>query len=115
MNNLSDADLLENYNLPICLDYCHMIMGRNCFGFSADDLIKKLEPLVGHIHLADAAGIDGEGLAFGDGEPENLELFRNAFNYDCLKVIEVAGAPKPRIRLQPTLMKKNSMVPEYGG
>ena len=89
MNNLSDADLLENYNLPICLDYCHMIMGRNCFGFSADDLIKKLEPLVGHIHLADAAGIDGEGLAFGDGEPENLELFRNAFNYDCLKVIEV--------------------------
>ena len=55
--------------------------------FPADDLIKKLEPLVGHIRLADAAGIDGEGLA--GSEPENLELFRNAFNYDCLKVIEV--------------------------
>ena len=80
--------LVEN-NIPICLDYCHMIMGRNCFNFSAEELINKLRRLVGHIHLADASGIDGEGLHFGEGEPENLDLFRESLDFDCLKVIEV--------------------------
>jgi N-acetylneuraminate synthase len=89
MNELRDAELLKQHELPMCLDICHMIMGRNCYGFSATDLMKDLTPLVGHLHLADAAGIDGEGLEFGEGEPENLELFRRAFEFDCLKVIEV--------------------------
>ena len=66
MNDLPDAEFLTKYDLPVCLDLCHMIMGRNCFHFSAPDLISDLAPLVRHIHLADAAGIDGEGLAFGD-------------------------------------------------
>lgn len=108
MNELRDADLLKQYELPMCLDICHMIMGRNCYGFSATDLMTDLAPLVGHIHLADAAGIDGEGLEFGDGEPENLELFRRAFEFDCLKVIEVwqghldqgAGFRKALLRLE---------------
>jgi N-acetylneuraminate synthase len=89
MNNLRDAEFLMRYELPICLDICHMIMGRNSYGFSATDLMTALDPLVGHLHLADAAGIDGEGLEFGEGEPENLDLFRRAFELDCLKVIEV--------------------------
>lgn len=89
MNELRDAELLKQHELPMCLDVCHMIMGRNCYGFSATNLMKDLTPLVGHLHLADAAGIDGEGLEFGEGEPENLELFRRAFEFDCLKVIEV--------------------------
>ena len=89
MNELLDAELLKQHELPMCLDVCHMIMGRNCYGFSATDLMADLAPLVGHVHLADAAGIDGEGLEFGEGEPENLELFRRAFEFDCLKVIEV--------------------------
>lgn len=66
-----------------------MIMGRNCYDFSATSLMGELSSLVGHLHIADAAGIDGEGLAIGEGEPENLELFEKAFEFDCLKVIEV--------------------------
>ena len=89
MNNLCDSELLIRHRLTTCLDICHMIMGRNFYGFSATELMSNLGPLVGHLHLADAAGIDGEGLAFGDGEPENLDLFRRAFEFDCLKVIEV--------------------------
>ena len=89
MNEVRDAELLMQHELPICLDICHMIMGRNYYGFSATDLMTDLTPLVRHLHLADAAGIDGEGLEFGMGEPDNLELFRRAFNFDCLKVIEV--------------------------
>lgn len=89
MNELRDAELLKQHGLPVCLDICHMIMGRNCYDFSATALMEDLSPLVGHLHIADAAGIDGEGLAIGEGEPENLELFRRAFAFDCLKVIEV--------------------------
>lgn len=108
MNDLRDAELLSQHQLPVCLDVCHMIMGRNCYGFSAADLMGYLAPLVHHLHIADAAGIDGEGLAIGEGEPENIELFRRAFDFDCLKVIEVwqghldqgAGFRKALIKLE---------------
>ena len=31
--------------------------------------------MVGHIHIADASGIDGEGLAFGGGDAENTAVW----------------------------------------
>lgn len=89
MNNLQDVELLLHHQLPICLDFCHLIMGRNFYGFDAEDITHQLAPLVGHVHIADAAGIDGEGMPFGEGNPENLELFRQALSFDGLKVIEV--------------------------
>ena len=89
MNDLVDADLLVSNNLGVCLDMCHMILGRNYFDFSVDELLDKLQGHVRHVHIADAAGIDGEGLAVGEGEIDNLPLFKRAIEYDCLKVIEV--------------------------
>ncbi|MEJ2653030.1 MAG: N-acetylneuraminate synthase family protein [Gammaproteobacteria bacterium] len=89
MNDLDDAELLLRHGLPFCLDICHMIMGRNCYGFDAEELIDRLAPLVGHVHIADAAGIDGEGMPIGEGEPENLALFNRALGFAGLKVIEV--------------------------
>lgn len=89
MNELQDAKLLRKNNLGVCLDICHMILGRNYFDFSVDALISELKNNVRHVHIADAAGIDGEGLAIGEGEAENLPLFKKALEYDCLKVIEV--------------------------
>lgn len=89
MNEVRDAELLREHELGVCLDVCHMIMGRNCYGFSADALMDELGGLVRHVHIADAAGIDGEGLAIGEGEPENLPLIGRALGFDCLKVIEV--------------------------
>ena len=89
VNDLVDADLLLSNDLGVCLDMCHMILGRNYFNFSVDELLDKLQDQVRHVHIADAAGIDGEGLAVGEGEIENLPLFKRAIEYDCLKVIEV--------------------------
>ena len=89
MNNLQDAELLLQHQLPFCLDFCHLIMGRNFYGFDAEKLTHQLAPLVGHVHIADAVGIDGEGMPFGEGNPENLELFRQALSFNGLKVIEV--------------------------
>jgi N-acetylneuraminate synthase len=64
-------------------------MGRNFSGFSVDAILERLAGRIGHLHLADAAGIDGEGVQIGEGEPENLGVVRRALRYDCLKVIEV--------------------------
>jgi sialic acid synthase SpsE/sugar phosphate isomerase/epimerase len=89
MNDLRDSEFLREYGMGFCLDVCHMIMGRNYFGFIATDLVEQLAPLVRHVHIADAQGIDGEGLEFGKGEPENLELIGRALEFNCIKVIEV--------------------------
>jgi N-acetylneuraminate synthase len=89
MNHPRDAEFLVQHGLPVCLDVCHVLMGRNFFGFDAAALVDRLRPLVRHVHIADAAGADGEGLAIGEGEPENLQLIRQALALDGLKVVEV--------------------------
>ena len=89
MNELQDADFIRRHNLGVCLDICHLILGRNYFNFSTDLLLDSLGDQVEHVHIADAIGVDGEGLAIGSGDAENLPLIKKSLNYDCIKVIEV--------------------------
>jgi sialic acid synthase SpsE/sugar phosphate isomerase/epimerase len=89
MNDLRDVHLLKQHDLPVCMDVCHLLLGRNFFGFSAEGVMQDLRSQTRHVHIADAAGIDGEGLAIGEGEPQNIEVIRKALDFDCLKVIEV--------------------------
>jgi len=35
---------------------------------SFTEFTKKVAPFVAHMHIADAKGVDGEGLQIGDGE-----------------------------------------------
>ena len=51
--------------------------------------LDSLQERIKHIHIADAIGIDGEGIAFGEGEKENINIIGKAFEYECIKVIEV--------------------------
>ena len=62
---------------------------RNYFNFSIDFILDSLDKQIQHIHIADASGIDGEGLPIGTGDVENLSLIKKAMSFDCLKVIEV--------------------------
>jgi N-acetylneuraminate synthase len=89
MNDVRSAELIAEHGLPVCMDICHLLMGSKAFGFSAQELIKRLQPNIQHLHIADAIGVDGEGLAIGEGEPENLNVIRKALDMDCMKVIEV--------------------------
>lgn len=89
MNEPEDAKYLKQYGLGVCMDVCHLILGRNYYDFSADVIINDLKEEVKHIHIADAIGVDGEGLAIGDGDSENVALIEKMLNFDCLKVIEV--------------------------
>ncbi|HHB91800.1 MAG TPA: hypothetical protein ENK59_01130, partial [Thioploca sp.] len=89
MNEMIDVEFIKKYDIGICLDICHMILGRNYYHFSTDLLLDSLKNNIRHIHIADAIGIDGEGLDIGTGEPENIKLIKDALEYDCIKVIEV--------------------------
>lgn len=89
MNDCDDLALLIRHELPFCLDVCHLILGRNLFHFDTDQMLRDAAGLVRHVHLADAAGIDGEGLGFGEGEPENVQLIGRAIDLPGMKVIEV--------------------------
>ena len=57
--SLTDSD--------ICLDVSHTYLSANFWGEDFIDYIKLLGNRIKHIHLADASGINGEGLEIGDG------------------------------------------------
>ena len=89
MNRKQDVDFIQRHKLPICMDVCHLCMGDSLFHFDAKSMIETLLPYIEHIHIADAKGIDGEGLHFGEGDPKNLSALRAVMSIDCMKVIEV--------------------------
>jgi sialic acid synthase SpsE/sugar phosphate isomerase/epimerase len=89
MNELEDVKYLKLNDLGVCMDVCHLILGRNYYDFSATEIIDNLESQIKHIHIADALGIDGEGLAIGEGTADNIILIKKLLKHDCLKVIEV--------------------------
>jgi N-acetylneuraminate synthase len=64
-------------------------MGECAFDFVATDVLKRLQPLIRHIHIADAMGIDGEGMLFGEGDPKNLATLAAALRLGEDKVVEV--------------------------
>ena len=89
MNNVADIHQIQKRSLPICMDVCHLCMGDKVFAFKAADIVNELAPFTQHVHLADAGGYDGEGLPFGDGDPENMDAISAAMSLDCTKVVEV--------------------------
>ena len=64
-------------------------MGDSLFQFDAKRMIDTLLTNIEHVHIADAAGIDGEGLQFGEGDAKNLPAISASMEIDCMKVIEV--------------------------
>ena len=54
--------------VSICLDTSHSLMACNHHGWSFPKFIERVAPYVSYLHLADAQGVDGEGIEFGDGD-----------------------------------------------
>jgi sialic acid synthase SpsE/sugar phosphate isomerase/epimerase len=55
-------------NLRLCFDVSHSKLTCNQLGLSFSDFVSKVAPYAAHLHIADASGVDGEGLQIGDGE-----------------------------------------------
>ncbi|MGU3537386.1 N-acetylneuraminate synthase family protein [Methylobacterium sp. A54F] len=54
--------------LRICLDLSHLSMTCTYFGFDYVSELAKLLPITAHLHVADAKGMNGEGVDLGTGD-----------------------------------------------
>ncbi|MDC0883394.1 N-acetylneuraminate synthase family protein [Litorivicinus sp.] len=66
-NSVEYIEAVRKHDCKICLDIAHLIMSANYHGQDWQDWYRQLLPHTAHLHLSDADGIDGEGLAFGLG------------------------------------------------
>lgn len=62
------ADFCRQYGYRLCLDLSHSKLACNHFKWSFHDFIRQVGPYTAHLHIADAAGVDGEGLQIGEGD-----------------------------------------------
>jgi len=58
----------REFGLNMCFDSSHAKLYANVTQTSYDDYVQQVAPLTTHLHLADAYGIDGEGMQIGEGE-----------------------------------------------
>jgi N-acetylneuraminate synthase len=54
--------------LRLCFDISHTKLACNHYRLSFKNAVDALAPLTAHYHIADADGVDGEGLQIGDGQ-----------------------------------------------
>ena len=61
--------------MRVCLDVSHSKLACNHLHGSFSDFLSRILPHTAHLHLADASGVDGEGLQILDGEIDWVQLF----------------------------------------
>jgi N-acetylneuraminate synthase len=70
------AAFCEANGLRLCLDISHSKLACNHFQLSLADFVDRVAPYAAHLHIADARGVDGEGLQVGEGEIDFGALWR---------------------------------------
>lgn len=85
-NSYQDIQYLKRNNISICLDICHLVLSANYYKKKWNRWFDQLCPLSKHFHLADAEGIDSEGLQIGSGD---IKDFSNIISKKGMKIIEV--------------------------
>jgi N-acetylneuraminate synthase len=71
-------------NMRICLDISHSKLACNHLKISFSKFLEQIMPFTAHLHLADASGIDGEGLQVKTGEID-WESFFDLYSKYCPK------------------------------
>lgn len=62
------ARFCREHGLRLCLDVSHSKLACTYFKYSLKTFIDTVSPFVAHLHMADASGVDGEGLQIQEGE-----------------------------------------------
>jgi sialic acid synthase SpsE/sugar phosphate isomerase/epimerase len=71
------VEICRQLGIYICLDVSHSKLACNHFKWSFSEFLEKAGPFVDHIHIADAKGVDGEGLQVGEGEMDFRTLYHD--------------------------------------
>lgn len=79
-NLFVDADCIETFcrqqGLRVCLDVSHSKLACNHLHEPFSRFLERILPLTAHLHLADAAGVDGEGLQIDAGDVDWADVFK---------------------------------------
>ena len=62
------VDFCRRTGSGFCFDLSHASLYCNAGGLDLYEFIEAVREHIGHIHFADARGLDGEGIQIGDGE-----------------------------------------------
>jgi N-acetylneuraminate synthase len=71
------AAFCNTHDMRVCLDVSHSKLACNHLRTSFSELLRLVGPHTAHLHMADALGIDGEGLQIGDGDMDFVALARD--------------------------------------
>ena len=58
----------QKYGYRVCLDVSHSKLACNEHRWSFKEFVKQVAPYTAHLHIADAEGVDGEGLQIEQGD-----------------------------------------------
>ena len=92
MTLFSDPDdfkMINKLKIKICMDLSHFILSCNYHKVNLINILSKYKGLFEHYHIADAIGIDGEGLEIGKGDLlKYKQILINITNNNKTKVLE---------------------------
>ncbi len=92
-NAFMDAQEIRDFIVPLGLKFCydssHHKLYCNWAHVDFYDQLAILLPYIGHLHLSDGAGLDGEGLQIGEGAIDWVHFFRVLGEYHGTMIPEI--------------------------
>ena len=82
-------DFIEPLGLKMCFDTSHNKLYCNWAHVDFYEQVQILLPFIGHLHLSDASGLDGEGLQIGEGNIDWVHFFKVAHSYTGSMIPEI--------------------------
>ena len=82
-------DFITSLGLNICYDTSHAKLFCNWAQVDFYEHVRTLLPYIGHLHLSDGAGLDGEGLQIGEGAIDWVHFFHVLGDYHGTMIPEI--------------------------
>ena len=81
------AQKAQELNLRLCTDLSHLQMTCSHFGLDFQEALAKLLPHSVHLHVADALGVNGEGVVIGTGDVNWPETWKKVSAHPSVSFI----------------------------
>ena len=89
MDAVEICEFLAPLGLNFCYDASHHKLYCNWARLDFYKQLKLMLPYIGHLHLSDGAGLDGEGLQIGEGSIDWVHFFRVLGEYHGTMIPEI--------------------------
>lgn len=88
-DGLEIAEFLKETGYDFCFDTSHAKLACNVLRTDLAEYAQAVQPWTKHLHIADAAGFDGEGLQIDEGEIDFPALFAVLKKNPCTMIAEI--------------------------